>query len=80
MVVSKSGTSPRAHPFATSAPSSSRSHDDEPEEKPWLPLAFSLLLLFGSIGLNFYLGWISWGFYLRFRSLAEQVRSLRALA
>lgn len=46
--------------------------------KPWWPLTFTAMLLFGSIGLNFYLGWIAHGIYQRYRALLMEVRNVRA--
>ncbi len=46
--------------------------------KPWWPLTFTAMLLFGSIGLNFYLGWIAHGIYNRYRALLMEVRNVRA--
>lgn len=41
--------------------------------KPWLPLVLTVLLLFASVGLNAYLGWIAWGFYQRMQSMASDL-------
>ena len=54
--------------------------DDTPAEKPWLPLTFTAMLLFASVGLNFYLGWIANGIYVRYRALLMEVRNVRAIA
>lgn len=56
--------------------------DRYPEDaaKPWLPLTFTAMLLFASIGLNFYLGWIAQGIYQRYRALLMEVRNVRATA
>jgi hypothetical protein len=51
---------------------------DSPKEQPWLPLTFTAMLLFASVGLNFYLGWIANGIYLRYRALLMEVRNVRA--
>ncbi|HEY6565117.1 MAG TPA: hypothetical protein VIY86_11505, partial [Pirellulaceae bacterium] len=40
--------------------------------------AFSMLLLFASIGLNIYLGWIAWDTYNRYQDLVSDMRSNRA--
>ena len=44
--------------------------DSQPETsgKPWLPLTFTLLGLFASIGANVYLGWIAWDCRQQFRT------------
>lgn len=42
-----------------------KSQPDQPA-KPWLPLTFTLLGLFASIGLNMFLGWIAWDSRQRF--------------
>ncbi|MCA9270397.1 MAG: hypothetical protein KDA41_18070, partial [Planctomycetales bacterium] len=36
-------------------------------DKPWLPLMLSMLLLFGSLGANMYLGWIAFESHFRYR-------------
>jgi hypothetical protein len=38
-------------------------------EKPWTPLIVALFTLFGSLGANVYLGWITWYTRSRYRSL-----------
>ena len=38
------------------------------------------MLLFASVGLNFYLGWIAQGIYQRYRALLMEVRNVRAAA
>ena len=46
------------------------------EKKPWLPLTFTLLCLFASLGANCYLGLIGWGFRERYlRLLADRRKS-----
>jgi hypothetical protein len=62
----------------TSARESERYADDA--AKPWLPLTFTAMLLFASVGLNFYLGWIAQGIYQRYRALLMEVRNVRAAA
>ena len=37
--------------------------------KPWMPLIVALFTLFGSLGANFYLGWITWNARSRYRAL-----------
>jgi hypothetical protein len=49
----------------------------EEPPKPWGALTVSLMFLFGSIGLNFYLGWIAHGIYQRYRALLMEVRNVR---
>ena len=39
--------------------------------KPWTALIVALFTLFGSLGANLYLGWITWNARSRYRSLAE---------
>jgi hypothetical protein len=48
------------------------------EARPWWPLTFTAMLLFASVGLNFYLGWIAHGIYQRYRALLMEVRNVRA--
>lgn len=63
----------------TSSTKSTRgSSGDEEALKPWWPLTFTAMLLFASIGLNFYLGWIAHGVYQRYRALLMEVRNVRA--
>lgn len=45
--------------------------------KPWFPLTVTILLLFGSLGGNAYLGWLAKDFYNRYKSLAEELREPR---
>ncbi len=49
-----------------------------PEDRPWGPLTFALLLLFASLGGNFYLSWLAWDFYIRFRTLLVETSSTSA--
>ncbi len=49
-------------------------------DRPWTPLAITSLLLFGSVGLNAYLGWISRVFYRRYRQLTRQMRDDRRIS
>jgi hypothetical protein len=51
---------------------------DDDAVRPWWPLTFTAILLFASIGLNFYLGWIAHGVYQRYRALLMEVRNVRA--
>jgi hypothetical protein len=52
----------------------------EEANKPWWPLTFTAMLLFASVGLNFYLGWIAHGVYQRYRALLMEVRNVRVAA
>ncbi len=45
--------------------------EQEPPAKPWGLLTVTLFTLFGSLGANFYLGWITYSTRSRYRSLAE---------
>jgi hypothetical protein len=60
------------------SPSEQQSEREEspPEAtaKPWTPLIVALFTLFGSLGANFYLGWITWNTRSRYRSLVEAGR------
>ena len=49
-------------PPAAETPARHPAPESEPKEpaKPWLPLTFTLLGLFASLGTNVYLGWIAW--------------------
>jgi hypothetical protein len=40
----------------------------EQPQKPWLPLTFTLLGLFASLGANVFLGWIAWESRQRYRA------------
>lgn len=51
---------------------------DDPNNRPWWPLMFTAMLLFASVGLNIYLGWIANGIYIRYRALLMEVRNVRA--
>lgn len=42
---------------------------EEEPSRPWKTLVLTCLLLFASIGLNVYLGWIARGIYVRYRTL-----------
>jgi hypothetical protein len=46
----------------------------EVESKPWV-LVVALLVLFASIGLNVYLGMISWDLYERYRTTIDQLKT-----
>ena len=47
--------------------------------KPWLPLFVTLVLLFGSVGGNAYLGWLAKDFYARYRAAAAELREPRVV-
>jgi hypothetical protein len=55
---------------ASEKPSPTPPAEVQPEEPPppWLPLTFTLLGLFASVGANVYLGWIAWDFRRRWRA------------
>lgn len=44
-------------------------------EAIWWPLTTTVLLLFGSLGGNIYLGWLAMDFYRRYRDAAWQLRT-----
>ena len=48
---------------------------NSPTDKIWWPLTMTVLLLFGSLGGNFYLGWLAMDFYRRYRECAWQLRT-----
>ena len=57
----------RENPPPKPAPPAAKPVAAEPQQpqqpaKPWRPLTLTLLGLFASIGANFFLGWIAWGF------------------
>jgi hypothetical protein len=72
-----SATNTTATKTSTTKPTRGSSGDEE-ALKPWWPLTFTAMLLFASIGLNFYLGWIAHGVYQRYRALLMEVRNVRA--
>ena len=45
--------------------------------KPWWPLTLTLLGLFGSLGGNFYLGWVTWDIRGRYRRLVRDLKLKR---
>ena len=45
------------------------------DEKMWWPVTTTVILLFASLGGNFYLGWLAIDFYRRYRELAWEVRT-----
>ncbi len=48
-----------------------RESPQETPEKPWTSLIVTMFTLFGSLGANLYLGWITWNTRSRYRSLVE---------
>jgi hypothetical protein len=46
-------------------------------QKIWWPLTTTVVLLFASIGGNFYLGWLAVDFYRRYREAAWELRTSR---
>ena len=74
---SAKGSAPASSPTRpakdTSAPAPGGSLSDSSEAKPWGVLVFTSLLLFASIGLNVYLGWIARGALARYRDMARQM-------
>ena len=49
-----------------------------PTQKIWWPLTTTVVLLFASLGGNFYLGWLAVDFYRRYREAAWELRSSRS--
>jgi hypothetical protein len=47
-------------------------------QKIWWPLTTTVVLLFASLGGNFYLGWLAVDFYRRYREAAWELRSSRS--
>jgi hypothetical protein len=45
--------------------------------RPWLSFLLILLALFGSGGLNVYLGWITWDTYRRYRQVVAQLHATK---
>jgi hypothetical protein len=62
-------------PSESPSPSAQEPVREEPAaaaaEKPWAPLIVALFTLFGSLGANVYLGWITWYTRSRYRALVE---------
>ena len=60
----------------TKSPSEQAPRQDEPQpeqtEGLWPPLVVTLFTLFGSLGANLYLGWVTWNTRSRYRSLLEE--------
>jgi len=48
------------------------------DAKPWGWLMLAMMGLFVSLGLNFFLGWITWGFRQRYDAVLDQLHSARA--
>jgi hypothetical protein len=57
------------------SPSEQAAGQEEPQqdqtEELWTPLVVALFTLFGSLGANLYLGWVTWNTRSRYRSLIE---------
>jgi hypothetical protein len=68
----QSAAAPQGESKSPSEQQSER-EESQPEAtaKPWTPLIVALFTLFGSLGANFYLGWITWNTRSRYRSLVE---------
>lgn len=47
--------------------------DQSATPRRWLPLSLSLLALFASVGLNVYLGWVTWDTYQRYHVLMAEM-------
>ncbi len=60
------------------ANASTSSGEQAEEAKPWFPLTLTALFLFGSVGLNLYLVWIARGIYVRYRTVSDELREIRA--
>jgi hypothetical protein len=62
-------------PSESPSPSAQEPVQEEPAaaaaERPWAPLIVALFTLFGSLGANVYLGWITWYTRSRYRALVE---------
>jgi hypothetical protein len=73
-----SGTAAAAAPSIPPRGTSSADKSDPPappESKPWLPLLGTVIVLFGSLGANLYLGWNTLELRSRYRALAAQLHS-----
>ncbi len=68
---------PDSTPMATAPDTSPDNASITEAAKPWATLTLVGLLLFGSVGLNLYLGWITRGIYGRYQILRDQMRSTR---
>jgi hypothetical protein len=51
---------------------------EEESSRPWKTLVMICLMLFASVGLNVYLGWIARGIYVRYRTLSMEAHDHRA--
>jgi hypothetical protein len=65
-----SGATPRTETAGTS--------DAGSPGRPWGPLLMTVLGLFGSLGFNFYLGWIAWDLYARYQDAVDDIQELEA--
>lgn len=53
---------------------------EEASSRPWMTFVLICLLLFASVGLNVYLGWIARGIYVRYRTLSLETLDSQAAA
>ncbi len=44
--------------------------DKDEAQEPWMPLIITTLMLFTSLAINVFLGWLAWSFFWRFRDAA----------
>lgn len=65
----------RAHAEITRNAASRSTAAQTATEKMWWPLTTTVLLLFGSLGGNVYLGWLAMDFYRRYRECAWELRT-----
>ena len=68
-------SSERAHAEITRTAASRNTASQHATEKLWWPLTTTVLLLFGSLGGNVYLGWLAMDFYRRYRECAWELRT-----
>jgi hypothetical protein len=61
----------------STSPSEQGAQKEKPQPaeatRPWVPLTIALFTLFGSLGANVYLGWITWGVRSRYRALVQKL-------
>ena len=77
MAVPKSSSKPIPAATTDSSPNDTASALTA-EGKPWGWLILTLLALSLSVGLNFFLGWVTWGFRQRYEALLDRFHSARA--
>ncbi len=51
-------------------PAPSKEPEKKSAEEPWMPLIITTLMLFTSLAINVFLGWLAWSFFWRFRDAA----------